>query len=47
VRHLVEVHPGTHHGYQFPERGVYHKVAAERSWERIFAMFHRQIPAYT
>ena len=44
VPHLLEVHPGTEHGYTFPLREVYHKESAERSWERIFAMFTRQIP---
>jgi carboxymethylenebutenolidase len=46
VKHQVEVHPGTVHGYAFPGRHAYHKQAAERSWERIFAMFHRQLPPY-
>ena len=46
VRHQVEVHPGTRHGYSFPERAAYDKPAAERNWERIFAMFHRQIPPH-
>ena len=40
----VEVHPGTEHGYSFPERKAYQRTAAERNWERIFAMFHRQLP---
>lgn len=40
----VEVHPGTEHGYAFPGRRVYQKEASERSWERAFAMFSRQIP---
>ncbi|MCH8843030.1 MAG: dienelactone hydrolase family protein [SAR324 cluster bacterium] len=43
VKHTIEVHPGTEHGYTFPERQAFQKEAAERSWERIFAMFHRQI----
>ncbi len=41
----VEVHPGTEHGYAFPGRRVYHKEASERSWERAFAMFGRQLTA--
>jgi carboxymethylenebutenolidase len=45
VKPLVEVHPGTVHGYAFPGRIVYHQDAAERSWARIFAMFERQISA--
>ena len=41
----IDVHPGTLHGYSFPQRPVFVKEAAERNWERTFAMFHRQIPA--
>lgn len=43
AKSLVETHPGTHHGYAFPGRAVYHEEAAEKSWERIFAMFRRQL----
>lgn len=44
VKSLVEVHPGTVHAFQFPSReGAYHKEAAERGWERIFAMLQRQL----
>jgi carboxymethylenebutenolidase len=35
----VEVYPGTHHGFAFPQRPVYNKPAAERHWERLFALF--------
>ena len=35
----VEVYPGTHHGFAFPQRPVYNKAAAERHWERLFALF--------
>jgi len=45
VRHQIEVHPGTEHGYSFPERDMFQKEAAERNWERIFAMFQRQLGA--
>lgn len=45
VKSLVEVHPGTEHGYAFPGRIVYHKQASELSWQRIFDMYRRQIPA--
>lgn len=44
VKSLVEVHPGTEHGYAFPGRIVYHKEASELSWQRIFDMYRRQIP---
>jgi carboxymethylenebutenolidase len=39
----IEVHPGTLHGFTFPERYCYHKEAAERTWERIFALFRRRL----
>ena len=39
-------HTGAVHGYGLPARDVHHKEAANRDWEAIFAMFHRQIPAH-
>ena len=44
VRYTEIVHPGSVHGYALPDRDIYHKQAAEKDWENIFAMFHRQIP---
>jgi carboxymethylenebutenolidase len=35
----VEIYPGTHHGFAFASRPVYDKPAAERHWERLFALF--------
>jgi carboxymethylenebutenolidase len=35
----VEVYPGTHHGFAFPKRPVYHRDAAERHWERLLALY--------
>ncbi|OFZ98879.1 MAG: hypothetical protein A3H35_08300 [Betaproteobacteria bacterium RIFCSPLOWO2_02_FULL_62_17] len=46
VRYQFCVHAGAIHGYALPDRDIYDKQAAERDWEHIFAMFHRQIPAY-
>ncbi len=45
VTHIIEVHPGTEHGYSFPERPAFQKAAAERNWEHTFAMFGRQLGA--
>jgi carboxymethylenebutenolidase len=39
----VEVYPGVHHGFAFPQRAVYDKPAAERHWERLFALFARNL----
>jgi len=40
----VERYPGVHHGFAFPGRGeAYDKPAAERHWERIHALFARNL----
>ena len=40
----VERYPGAHHGFAFPQRGaIYDKVSAERHWERLFALFARNV----
>ena len=40
----VELYPGVHHGFAFPQRGaVYDKPAAERHWERLFALWDRTL----
>ena len=41
----VEVYPGTHHGFAFPKRPVYHRDAAERHWERLLALYRRNLAA--
>ncbi len=46
VKYHWEVHAGADHGYALPDRDVHDKQAANRDWELIFAMFHRQIPPY-
>ena len=43
VRHELKVFPGTQHGFCFPERPVYDTVAAEETWEKIFAMWDRNL----
>ena len=37
----VELYPGVHHGFAFPQRAVYDKASAERHWERLFALWRR------
>jgi carboxymethylenebutenolidase len=39
----VERYPGAHHGFAFPLRPVYDKASAERHWERLFALFDRNL----
>ena len=36
-------HPGVHHGFAFPGRWCYDKPAAERHWERLIALYRRQL----
>jgi carboxymethylenebutenolidase len=43
IPHQIEVHAGTQHGFTFPERHCYHKAAAERVWERLFALLRRRL----
>ena len=39
----IELYPGVHHGFAFPERRVYDKPAAERHWERLIALYRRRL----
>jgi carboxymethylenebutenolidase len=39
----VEIYPGTHHGFAFPKRPVYDRDAAERHWERLVALYRRNL----
>lgn len=42
INSRIEWYAGTEHGFVFPNRGEkYHKEAAERHWERLFAMYRR------
>ena len=43
VAHRIEIYPGTVHGFAFPQRPAYDKPAAERHWERLFALFARRL----
>ena len=39
----VEIYPGAEHGFAFPQRPVYQKTSAERHWERLIALYRRQL----
>ncbi len=43
VKHRIEIYPDTEHGFAFPRRPAYNKDAAERHWERMFALFDRRL----
>ena len=39
----IEWYPGTHHGFAFPQRAVFDKLAGERHWERLHSLFARNL----
>jgi carboxymethylenebutenolidase len=39
----IELYPGVHHGFAFPERRIYDKPSAERHWERLIALYRRRL----
>ncbi|HEY6430741.1 MAG TPA: dienelactone hydrolase family protein [Acetobacteraceae bacterium] len=43
TRHTLEVYPGTHHGFCFAERQTYDPLAAEATWDKIFALWARHL----
>ncbi len=43
TRGEIELYPGVHHGFAFPQARVYDKPAAERHWERLIALYRRRL----
>ena len=44
INYRIEWYPGAQHGFAFPQReGIYDKPAAERHWERLLALFRRNL----
>ena len=44
INYRIEWYPGTQHGFAFPSReGKYQKASAERHWERLLAMYRRNL----
>ena len=41
VRGELEMQPGVHHGFAFPERWCFDRDAAERHWERLISLYRR------
>src|SRR5271166_6038449 len=39
----IELYPGVHHGFAFPQRWCYDKPSAERHWERLIALYRRRL----
>ncbi|HYM35122.1 MAG TPA: dienelactone hydrolase family protein, partial [Steroidobacteraceae bacterium] len=44
MKYRLEWYSGAEHGFAFPQRsGIFHKPSAERHWERLFALFKRNL----
>ena len=43
VPHAIETHPGTEHGFCFPERPGYVEDAAESVWRTVFDLYERRL----
>lgn len=43
VNGRVEIYPGTEHGFAFSQRTAYVRSAADRHWERMLALFSRNL----
>jgi carboxymethylenebutenolidase len=43
IKGSIEFYPEAEHGFAFPSRRLYHKSSSERHWERLFAMFRRNL----
>lgn len=43
ARAEVEIYPGAEHGFTFPQRALYQKQGAERHWERLSALYRRNL----
>jgi carboxymethylenebutenolidase len=43
VKAEVELYKGAEHGFAFPQRPAYNRDAAERHWERLFALYGRNL----
>ena len=39
----VELYPGVEHGFAFPQRPAYDKPAAETHWQRLMALYRRNL----
>ena len=42
-RHRLEIYPGVQHGWTMPDLPIYDKLAAERHWDNMLALFKRKL----
>jgi carboxymethylenebutenolidase len=45
IRAELEMYPGVHHGFAFPQRPAYDKPSAERHWQRLVSLYRRNLDA--
>jgi len=43
VKHEIKTFAGTEHGFAFTERAIYNTLAAEETWDKMFAMWERNL----
>ncbi len=43
IKHELKIFAGTEHGFAFPERAIYNTLAAEETWDKMFAMWDRTL----
>jgi len=43
IKHELKIFPGTEHGFAFPERPIYNTLAAEETWDKMFALWDRTL----
>jgi carboxymethylenebutenolidase len=43
TRGELEIYPDVHHGFAFPARKIYDRPAGERHWERLIALYRRNL----
>ncbi len=43
IRHTLETHANTEHGFCFPERPGYNEAAAEQVWQTVFDLYKRNL----
>ncbi len=43
VEYTLQIHPGTEHGFWFPERPQHNEPAAERVWDALLELFRCQL----
>ena len=43
IKSSVEIYKGTEHGFAFPKRNTYNKLAATKHWKKLIELFNRNL----